>query len=237
MGLLDGVLLKMLVISYHEDPDTGLPKSIPIPYPVMYNPEKLSKSLTVNYQSDCGPGNSSRELRFHSFDTGDVTFEFLFDATGTSVNSINGEVASAIGGVDLEIEIFLALMKPDPEEHHPKTLTLVWGTFIFNCKLVKADVNYTMFSSIGRPLRATVTATFKGHELKIVQAALTKLFSSDLTKVHVVKSGETLPLIAKNVYGDTSYYVEIAKANNLNNFRNIKPGQEIILPPVEKQSI
>lgn len=234
MGLLDGILLKMMIFSYHAD-ENGMPKGIPIPYPVMYNPEKLSKSLTVNYQRTCVPGDNGQELEYHSVESGDVTFEFLFDATGTSINSINGEVANAIGGVDLEIEIFLALMTPDPEEHQPRTLTLVWGTFIFNCKLKTANVNYTLFSSIGRPLRATVTATFTGHEFRILQAALSKLFSSDLTKVHIVKAGETLPLIANEVYGSPSYYMEVAEANNLLNFRNLKPGQELILPPIEKQ--
>ena len=234
MGLLDGILLKMMIFSYHAD-ENGMPKGFPIPYPVMYNPEKLSKSLTVNYQRTCAPGDNGQELEYHSVESGDVTFDFLFDATGTSVNSINGEIANAIGGVDLEIELFLALMTPDPEEHKPKTLTLVWGTFIFNCKLKSANVNYTLFSSIGRPLRATVTATFERHEFRILQAALNKLFSSDLTKVHIVKAGETLPSIANKVYGSPTYYMEVARANNLLNFRNLQPGQELILPPVEKQ--
>ncbi|AXT53602.1 LysM peptidoglycan-binding domain-containing protein [Aquimarina sp. BL5] len=235
MGLLDGILLKMMIFSFHAD-DNGLPKGIPIPYPVMYNPEKFSKNVSVNYQSQCVPGDNGQEQSYHSNQSGEVTFEFFFDATGTSINSINGEVAKAIGGVDLEIELFLELMNPDPEEHKPRVLTLVWGTFIFNCKLKSAQVNYTLFSSVGRPLRATVTATFIGHEFRILRAALSKLFSSDLTKVHIVKAGETLPLIANKVYGDPSYYIQIAKANNLLNFRNIKPGQEIILPPVEKQN-
>jgi len=236
MGLLDGALLKLTMFSYHAN-DKGLPRDLPIPYPVMYNPEKLSKNISVNYQAQCVPGDNGQEQSYHSNQSGEVTFEFLFDATGTSVNSINGKVANAIGGVDLEIELFLKLAgERDPEEHQPRSLTLIWGTFIFNCKLKSAKVDYTMFSNIGRPLRATVTATFVGHELRIVQAALNKLFSSDLTKVHTVKAGESLPLIANKVYGDSKYYVEVAQANNLSNFRNIRPGQEIILPPLEKQS-
>ncbi len=235
MGLLDGTLLKMTMFSYHADKN-GMPMGLPIPYPVMYNPEKLSKNISVNYQAQCIPGDTSQEQSYHSNQSGEVTFEFLFDATGTSVNSINGKAASTLGGVDVEIELFLKLAgERDPEEHQPRTLTLVWGTFIFNCKLKSAKVDYTLFSSIGRPLRATVTATFVGHELRVVQAALKKLFSTDLTKVHLVKAGETLPLIASEVYGNPNYYIEIAKANKLSNFRNIRPGEEIILPPVEKQ--
>ena len=87
---------------------------------------------------------------------------------------------------------------------------------------------------MGRPIRATINATFKGDEPRLLQAAFDKLFSSDLTHVRIVKAGETLPLISKDVYGETSYYLEIARINGLKNFRNLEAGTELILPPIEK---
>ena len=68
-------------------------------------------------------------------------------------------------------------------------------------------------------------------------SAIAKLFSADLTHVHLVKDGETLPAIAHQIYGDPKYYVEIARVNNLRNFRSLKPGMELILPPVNKQEV
>ena len=91
-----------------------------------------------------------------------------------------------------------------------------------------------MFSNLGRPLRATVKASFRGDELRILQSAFDKLFSSDLTHWHVVKAGETLPLIASRIYGDPKLYLEIARVNNLTNFRELEPGTQIMLPPLEK---
>lgn len=235
MGLLDGKLAKMLILSFNTD-DDGNMKGLPIPFPVMYNPEKFSKSIRTIYQSRAVPGDTAEEQAIERIEGDDISFEFLFDATGGSINSIQGEVAKALDGVDAQIELFLTLTQTrDEQEHQPRKLTLVWGTFIFNCRLVNATIDYTLFNPLGRPLRATINATFKGDEPRILQSALAKLFSADLTHARIVKEGETLPLIAKRVYGDSRYYMEIARINGLKNFRHIPAGTELILPPLNKQ--
>ncbi|MCK5703624.1 MAG: LysM peptidoglycan-binding domain-containing protein, partial [Cyclobacteriaceae bacterium] len=62
-----------------------------------------------------------------------------------------------------------------------------------------------------------------------------RLQSPDLTHFKIVKEGETLPLIAKKIYGDSKYYLEIARVNNINNFRRLKTGQQLVLPPIDKK--
>jgi hypothetical protein len=37
-----------------------------------------------------------------------------------------------------------------------------------------------------------------------------------------------------NIYKNDRYYLEVAKANRLNNFRKLKQGQQILFPPIEK---
>ena len=236
MGLLDGMLAKMIIISYNTNAD-GMPVGLPVPYPVMYNPEKFSRSVRTIYRPNRVPGDQSEEQSFESAGPDEVSFEFLFDATGASTNSINGEAAALVDGVDVEIALFLSLTQSrNPQTHQPPKLTIAWGTFIMNCRLVSATVNYTLFSPVGRPLRATINATFRGDELRILQAAFDKIFSADLTHYHIVKEGETLPLIASQVYGDASLYIEIARVNDLNNFRALIPGTQLTLPPIDKQS-
>jgi nucleoid-associated protein YgaU len=50
-----------------------------------------------------------------------------------------------------------------------------------------------------------------------------------------VKSGDTLPLLAKEIYGSSRYYLRLAQVNHIDDFRNLQPGQEIIFPPLAKQ--
>jgi nucleoid-associated protein YgaU len=53
-----------------------------------------------------------------------------------------------------------------------------------------------------------------------------------LTHSRIVKSGDTLPLLSKEIYGNSAYYLQLAQANNLDDFRNLQPGQEIFFPPL-----
>ena len=88
---------------------------------------------------------------------------------------------------------------------------------------------------LGQPLRATISADFVGVEPRAKQSALDKIFSADLTHLYLVKAAETLHMISKKVYGDSKYYMEIARVNRLRNFRRLKPGMELILPPLDKR--
>jgi len=56
--------------------------------------------------------------------------------------------------------------------------------------------------------------------------------SPDVSHSRVVKSGDTLPLLSKEIYGNASYYLRLAQANNLDDFRNLQPGQAIVFPPL-----
>ncbi|MDZ4711746.1 MAG: LysM peptidoglycan-binding domain-containing protein [bacterium] len=49
-------------------------------------------------------------------------------------------------------------------------------------------------------------------------------------KTYVVKSGDTLSKIAKEFYGDANKYMDIAKANNIDNPDKINVGQELNIP-------
>jgi nucleoid-associated protein YgaU len=101
--------------------------------------------------------------------------------------------------------------------------------------MLSAQVTYKLFHSSGLPLRATINATFKQTMSAEEQAATARLQSPDLTHFRLVKAGETLPLIAQKVYGDPAMYLEIARVNNINNFRRLKEGQQLVLPPINKK--
>jgi nucleoid-associated protein YgaU len=56
--------------------------------------------------------------------------------------------------------------------------------------------------------------------------------SADMTHMITVVEGDTLPQLAEKIYGDSSYYEQVAAYNNLNKFRNLKPGSQLIFPPI-----
>jgi hypothetical protein len=43
-----------------------------------------------------------------------------------------------------------------------------------------------------------------------------------------------LPLMCYRIYGDSKYYIEVARFNNLNDFRNLNEGMQLKFPPLAK---
>jgi nucleoid-associated protein YgaU len=85
-----------------------------------------------------------------------------------------------------------------------------------------------LFNQLGQPLRAKVSATF----LEVPKPPAKQ--SPDLTKIHLVTAGDTIYNIAKAEYDDESFYLQIAQANDLKNYRKLVPGQKLVLPPIAK---
>ncbi|MDB5157311.1 MAG: LysM peptidoglycan-binding protein, partial [Mucilaginibacter sp.] len=75
-------------------------------------------------------------------------------------------------------------------------------------------------------------ATFIGSIEDKKRVAQENAQSPDLTKVRVVMEGDTLPLLCYKIYGDSKYYIEVAQANNLNDFRYLQTGEKIKFPPL-----
>ncbi len=214
---------KLTIIPITELGPIPIPSGLP--YVVMFNPENYSVSEKIHYDNRAGLGAASAEQRFCRKEEPSFSFEFTIDGTGAS-----GEKREVI----LDIELLKTTVGFNGSEHKPNTLLLVWGTMIKICVLEKMEVKYTLLRDNGIPLRAVVTATFLGHTKKVLGALIDHLFSPDLSHRRMVKAGDTLPLMCNSIYDKPHFYLEVAKANGLTNFRKLKKGQTLDFPPVNK---
>src|SRR5690606_28803951 len=122
------------------------------------------------------------------------------------------------------------------DEHKPNYLMISWGTLLFKGTLSEMDITFKLFKADGTPLRALANAKFKGFVEDDLRVAKENNSSPDLTHVRIVKDGDTLPLMTCRIYGDSKYYLEVAKANEIPNFRKLTVGQKIFFPPINKVS-
>ena len=116
--------------------------------------------------------------------------------------------------------------------HEPNFLVLRWGDLTFSGRLKSLDIKYTLFDESGDPLRAELGVSFVEDKSKKKIFREAGKNSPDLTHVRVVKSGDTLPLLCKEIYGSSSHYLRVAMDNGLDDFRNLTPGQEIRFAPL-----
>lgn len=119
------------------------------------------------------------------------------------------------------------------KEHEPPYLRVSWGTLEeFDCRLSSFKVTYTLFDRDATPLRAEIAAKFRGDISPEKMAKLQQNSSPDLTHSRTVRLGDTLPLLTRDIYGSAQNYLDVARFNGLDDFRELTPGQEILFPPL-----
>lgn len=225
-------------------------------YDALINPETYKIKLKIEYTPERpAPGNTAVNQQFVSALPPDLQLDFIFDNTGVipmplegiagalSGIPVAGAIAGAIAGAEKydildDISKFKKILYDiDGDTHAPRTVQLVWGTLLFTGILVSLDFNFKLFKPDGSPIRVIATAAFSGTVEDDLRVALEQKNSPDLTHVREFKNGDTLPLMSYKIYGDPGYYLEVAKANKITNFRDIKPGAKIFFPPVEKSGL
>lgn len=197
---------------------------------VLVNPESYSQKITVKFSEKQAPGTTAKMPKFSKMEPQKLDFELLFDSTGV----ING-VKDETNGVEAELAKFKKLvLEYKGDKHRPRFLSIYWGTLKFDCCLENLDITYKLFRADGLPLRALAKASFIGSMDDTKRVAKENASSPDLTHVRTVMEGDTLPLMAFKIYGDPKYYIEVAKANGLDDFRELKTGSRIFFPPIAR---
>lgn len=219
--------LKMLILAF-QNKEMTTPAMIPF-FKVHVNPENYSQSVQINYTESCAPGPTREGGEYQNTSPQEISFDFLLDRTGAL-----GNMAMSTVGIEPEVQLFKQVaLNYNGSIHRPNFLKLIWGTLIFDCQLKSLDVEYKMFNQFGLPLRAVLKTVFVEYSKKNEMDLLNMTSSPDLTHVRTVKEGDTLPLMTWRIYGDSKYYLEVAKYNKLSNFRNLKPGDELVFPPLK----
>ncbi|WP_217642860.1 CIS tube protein [Draconibacterium orientale] len=210
----------------------------------LLNPEKYNLKYKVEQNTRQGAGTSSSAPRYNRTPPEDLQLEFIFDRSGVLINYGGpGDFDNKLNvdegvGIDDDIKLFKRVVFDyNGDEHRPNYLVISWGTLLFKGVLTELDITYKMFKADGTPLRATATAKFKGLIEDNLRVAKENNSSPDLTHVRIVNEGDTLPLMTHRIYGDSKYYLEVAKANNITNFRKLKTGQKIFFPPIKQVTV
>lgn len=231
---LSGVKTKLIIQAYkdaafsQEDTDKK--------FSTMMTPKSYVLSTKIESNKQQPSGNSSNDSSYDKTSPVTLDLEFMFDRSGVLEGFPRTDDDGKIG-IAGDIDKFkLVVSQYDGDKHQPNYLKILWGSLKFNCKLTELNIEYKLFLADGTPIRAVAKAKFTEFTEADRRAAEEKKSSPDLTHMRVVKEGDTLPLMTYRIYGDSKYYLEVAKANGLANFRKLTPGQQIWFPPVEKKS-
>jgi hypothetical protein len=212
---------------------------------VQFNPTEITFNKAAQFAEVAIPGLDMPVLQFVRGQTETLNVDLFFDTTD------DGTIEDA-KPVTERTDRFYQLIKIDRETHAPPICRFVWGDQGFpgsqmtdqwasqnasrhngfQCVVESVRQRFTMFSTNGRPVRATLTVALK--EFKTLDDQIAEIFpqSPDHTHAHVVQRGDTLARIAAKRLGNPVHWRAIAQHNGLDDPLELRPGTILEVPPV-----
>lgn len=204
-------------------------------YNLQLNPTDISFEVGNKEQEieeDQDAEGSTLTSRSMTYINRKVSFTFTIDSTGAIPTSPDGTSALKGGSVSDSIKKLEKLtIVPVESTHRPPFVRVSWG--LGNISIFGSvqgfSYKYTFFNALGLPLRAEVSLTVVEIELD----GKTLFQSPDITKLAIVKDGDSIVSLSEKYYDDKKNYIKLAEINNLSSFRRLKSGIEIEVPPIK----
>lgn len=187
--------------------------------PLRFNPTDYKLSKANTFAEITIPGLETPPIQFVRGGSETLTVQALVDTSDT-LTSVRKAYVDRVRN----------LLKINGKEHAPPIVQFIWDTTVFTGVLEKLDVNYVLFHHDGVPLRAQLDITLKEYRTAAQQVTETPRSSPTVEKSYVVAIGDTLSSISAAVYRDASRWRELARANDIANPRDLRPGQVLTVP-------
>ncbi|MCD7977303.1 MAG: hypothetical protein LUG51_09140 [Tannerellaceae bacterium] len=217
-------LEKMRIVGYENSQYKGGYKE----FTVQINPATIQWDKSIRYSKVQKEGSLNQpENKYVGYEDDKLSFKIVLDGTGAvpeTTKTVSAQIYQLLQVIYNKVE----------ESHEPRYVIVFWGAFCFEGRVSSFTQEFTLFSPAGIPLRATISLHLVSHLDKEVANKKVNEQSPDLTRVITLKAGESIPFWCNKIYEDASYCYEIAAYNGLENFRDVKPGEKIIFPPVER---
>lgn len=204
---------------------------------VLFNPAEYSLERANVYKSTPLPGLGSPLIQFVNGDAQTLFMDlFLDDYTdpdGPEGASGGGEKRS----VQQRIEDFSKLLDIDPVLHAPPWVLFAWGPLRFRAVIEKVGRKTTLFRPDGTPARATLSVSFREFRAMSRDAPRVRTESADKTKRRQIDAAESIWLIADKEYGDPRHWRVIAADSDVDDPRDLVPGDWLRVPPLEDKDV
>ncbi|MEB3319128.1 MAG: hypothetical protein VKO39_13445 [Cyanobacteriota bacterium] len=242
MTLLDTVKpAKLHITAFLDSAFTRPLRPFPNRMSAAYNPESLSIKQDNTFENRQGASTSAAKASFYASSSRLLTVTFAFVGIDFGPYGLN---ASQLRQLDVreQLDLFQRLcQRINGASHQPSFLRLNWGKgglrSTFEARLKSYEISYGLFDRGGKALLADLTATFVEAVHPTKRRARQRLSSPDLSHRHLVLAGETLPMLCQRYYGTPDPYLQVAAFNQLDDLRDLTPGQELLFPPLESAAV
>jgi nucleoid-associated protein YgaU len=209
----------------------------------MVNPDGYTRNFRIKYGDLQAPSSGGNDFKYNKTEPEEFSMELIFDKTGAIPGTVKASSqserdAELKDGIWPELDKFKSLVfdrhETEDKTVRPPFLKVIWGSLVFKCVLLDMNIQFKMFRPDGVPIRAMVKTRFASVLDNSLREKIDSRENEGVQSVRTVKSGDTLPNLCKEVYGDPGQFMMVAKYNRIINIRNLTPGQKIIFPPLKK---
>lgn len=216
-------------------------------YNVQFNPKELSFEKTAQYGEITIPGLDAPLQQYVRGNAEKLTVELFFDST-------EGGMGPGAKPVTEETDRVFRLIRLDGTSHAPAVVTFCWNPHFpgegvtfpepeggaegnqirtsFRGVAESVRQRFSLFSSEGVPLRATVTLVLREFRPLETQIPQVNPNSPNRTHGHVLALGETLSGVAETYYGQPRSWRDIALENGIEDPRRLATGRLVSVPAI-----
>lgn len=222
-------LKKLKIVGYE---DRAFSKTSGNSFTMMVNPADYDEKKEIRYNKDEAMDGGNIPT-YQGYQDETLVLDFMIDATGVLTKAGDANFGKTIPELLADIEE--TVYKYVGDTHEPPYLKVEWGTLNFEGRLKSMDVKYVMFAPSGLPVRAKVNMTFLKYVDEATQQRQKSKSSPDLSHLVTVKAGDTLPQLCRRIYKSAVYCTDIARINELDGFRRLEPGIQLLFPPLTNE--
>ncbi len=205
-------------------------------FPFISSSLNLENTHTYNNQQPIG--FSGVDPKFKSIKPKNLKLDLLIDP-GIEPDysySMNEGMPIKEGFMTLtdRLELFEKIVGYNSSTHRPNYLVLSWGSnFSMKATLSSYSISYDRFNDKGEPTKATIKANFQEVISSTKMLSEQDRQSPDVSHSFEIEEGENLIQLCERVYGDSKFYLQIAKINGLTSIRNLPVGTRLYFPPLK----
>lgn len=224
-----GMSVKMVFEAYEDEKFTK--KASPHTFTLQINPESFTLSHATAVKTEVMDAKTEAVDKPKIPSERTLSLNFPLDQSGVMLLPIKNRVLTLTKTIELFLKVCIEV---NGNIHTNNYLVVRWGNFSFKCRCESADIKYTLFNPLGKPVRAVITAKFKEFIDRKTEQSQRNNNSPDMSHLVTIRQGDSLPALCESIYGDPKYYLQVARVNDLVDFRRLEPGSRILFPRLEQ---
>lgn len=198
---------------------------------VLFNPTEYSIKKDNQWKQKPVVGKNVPKLDFTGGGSRTLTMDLFFDVYETKGADVRDHV-NKLWNLTMIDE---TKKNPKTKRARPPLCLLQWGpNWTFKAALTSLSVSYTLFREDGTPVRATAKVTLQEAEDDSEKKGTNPTSFAELgRRCREIRPHDTLALIAYEEYGASSLWRNIAIDNEIDDPKDLRPGQIISIPALD----